>query len=165
MSSFDTFLEIQGIEGESKDAQHPKTIQVTAYEWSMDLATSKGTGGSVSAPGKAEVNNLVFHHEVDKASPLLMKSCLSGKPVEKATLFVRKAGGDKPLDYFKIIMTNVIVASVNNGGKSAGADKLTEQVGLAFDTVRVEYQEQDAGGKPAGGAIAFTYDVKGHKLA
>ena len=62
---------------------------------------------------------------------------------------MRKAG-EKPLEYIKFKLKNVMVSSVSTGG-SGGEDRLTENVTLNFNFVEYSYVEQDekGGGKPA----------------
>ena len=62
---------------------------------------------------------------------------------------MRKAG-EKPLEYLKIKMTDVIISSVCTGG-SGGEDRLTENVTLNFGKFQVEYtpQKKDGAGEPA----------------
>lgn len=67
-----------------------------------------GTGGGA---GKVSVDDMVFTHSVDKASPILMQTCMSGKHIAKAVLTVRKAG-EKPVELYKVTMTDVMVTSV-----------------------------------------------------
>ena len=143
----DMFLKIDGIEGESKDSVHAGEIDVLAWSWGMSQSGSMHQGGG-GGEGKVSVQDLSFTHYVDKASGNLMTRCANGGHHGDATLVVRKAGTD-PLEYIIITMTKVIVTSVSTGG-SGGEDRLTENVTLNFEQVKVEYQEQadDGSGTP-----------------
>jgi type VI secretion system secreted protein Hcp len=80
-----------------------------------------------------------------------MLGACNGKHYDNALLTVRKAG-EKPLEYLKITMTEVLVTSVSTGG-SGGEDRLTENITLNFAAVKVDYVEQkkdgSAGDKPS----------------
>ena len=156
----DMFLKIDGIEGESLDSTHSNEIEVLTLHWGMSQGASMhaGTGGGA---GKVSVDDLVFTHSVDKASPILMQTCMSGKHIPKAVLTVRKAG-EKPLEFYKITMTDVMVSNVQPSGSNTGGG-LVETVGLAFSKVKIEYQPQGGDGSAKGGAIVTEYDIKANK--
>ena len=75
---------------------------------------------------------------------------------------VRKAGGDNPVEYLKIKMTDVLITSVSTGG-SGGEDRLTENVTLNFAKVNSEYQPQKKDGSKDGGPIPFGWDIEENK--
>ncbi|WP_321783732.1 type VI secretion system tube protein Hcp [Paraburkholderia sp. J94] len=153
--SNDVFLKIDGIAGESQDAAHPGEIQVTNWIWRMSQpsAMMSGSGGGAA---KATVEDLVFFHEVDRASPNLMSFCLTGKHVPTAVLTMRKAGG-LPLDFLRITMTDVIVTGVEMSASY-------EQVRLSFARVKQEYMVQNAVGGSRG-VVTGTFDIKANALA
>jgi type VI secretion system secreted protein Hcp len=144
----DMFIKIGKLEGESTDKTHKGEIDVLAWSWGMSNSGSAGIGGGAGA-GKVNVQDLSFTKYMDKSSTSLQLACCKGTHQDTATLVVRKAG-DKPLEYLKITMTEVIITSVSTGG-SGGEDRLTENVSLNFASVKVEYQEQqkDGTGKKA----------------
>ena len=157
----DIFLKINGIDGESLDATHKSEIEVLSWGWrvSQDSTMHAGSGGGA---GKATVDDLSFEHLMDRASPNLMKYCLTGKHIDQAVLTVRKAGGN-PLEYLKISMSDVIVTKVQPSG-SNDDNGIREQVRLSFAKVKQEYIVQNAQGG-SGGAVTAAYDIKGNKEA
>ncbi|CAG9214716.1 Protein hcp1 [Paraburkholderia sabiae] len=148
--SNDTFIKIDGISGESDDAAHPDEIQITNWGWKMSQQSSmmSGSGGGAA---KATVEDLVFFHEVDRASPNLMSYCLTGKHIPKVVLTMRKAGG-VPLDFLRITMNDVVITGVEMSASY-------EQVRLSFASVRQEYLLQNAQGGSRG-VITGTFDIK-----
>jgi type VI secretion system secreted protein Hcp len=89
----------------------------------------------------------------------LMLFCANGKHIGEGLITVRKAG-EKPLDYLKIKLADILVSSVQHAGH--GSDLLTENVTLNFSKFHVEYQEQDekGAGKPGG---EMGWDVKANQ--
>jgi type VI secretion system secreted protein Hcp len=144
----DMFLKLDGIKGESHDAVHKEEIDVLAWSWGLSQSGTTHTGGGGGA-GKVNVQDISFTKWVDKASPVLFLDCASGKHIKEATLTVRKAG-DKPLEYLKIKLSEILVSSISTGG-SGGEDRLTENVTLNFAQVQVTYtpQKPDGGGESA----------------
>lgn len=157
--TMDFFLKINGIDGESQDASHKGEIEVTHWGWAASQNSSMHSGSGGGA-GKATVEDLAFEHFVDRASPNLMKYCLTGKHIDQAVLTVRKAGGS-PLEYLKITMSDVIVTHVQPSG-SRSDTALNEQVRLSFSKVKQEYIVQNAQGG-SGGAVTAAFDIKGNK--
>lgn len=153
----DVFIKLSDIKGESQDKAHKDEIDVLAWSWGMTQSGTMHTGGG-GGSGKVSVQDLSFTKYLDKSSPVLMQYCASGKQFKEALLTVRKAGGDTPLEYFKIKMTNVIVTSINGGG-SGSEDQLTENVTLNFEKVESEYQQQKPDGTKEGGPVKFGWDI------
>jgi type VI secretion system secreted protein Hcp len=144
------FIQIGTLKGESVDKVHAGKTDVLAWSWGMSNSGSAHVGGGAGA-GKANVQDLSFTKYIDKSTPDLMLAACNGKHFDSATLIVRKAG-EKPLEYLKITMTEVLITSVSTGG-SGGEDRLTENVTLNFASVKVDYVEQkkdgSAGDKPS----------------
>lgn len=152
----DQFLKLGDIEGESSDKSHGKEIDVLAWSWGMSQAgdTHGGTGGGA---GKASIQDLSFTKYFDKASPVIMGACVTGKHIPKAELTIRKAG-ESPLEYIIITLENILITSVSTGG-SQGEDKLTENVTLNFNKYEVSYQAQNKSGGKEGGPVKSSYDI------
>lgn len=158
----DIFLKINGIDGESQDSAHKNEIEVLVWDWNIEQQSNMHAGSGGGA-GKATVSDLSFEHYVDRASPNLMKYCLTGKHIDQATLVVRKAGGN-PLEYLKLTMSDVIVTKVAPRGAATDEARVRENVALSFSKVKQEYMVQNAQGG-SGGAITAGYDIKGNKEA
>ena len=141
--AMDMFIQIGALKGESVDKVHAGKTDVLAWSWGLSNSGSAHVGGGAGA-GKVNVQDLSFTKYIDKASPDLMLACCNGKHYDTALLTVRKAG-EKPLEYLKITMTELMVTSVSTGG-SGGEDRLTENVTLNFAAVKVDYIEQTATG-------------------
>lgn len=157
----DMFIKLGDIKGESSDAGHKEEIDVLAWSWGMSNSGSMQSGGGGGA-GKANVQDVSFTKYMDKASPNLIQFCCSGKHFDKAILTLRKAG-DKPLEYFKLTLEDVLITSVSTGG-SGGEDRLTENVTLNFAKFKVSYQPQSKTGGPEGGSIDSGWDVEANAL-
>ena len=154
--AIDAFLKIDGVKGESVVKGHEGEIDVLAWSWGLSQSgtTHMGTGGGA---GKVSVQDISFTHNVDSSTPNLIQACCNGKHFGSATLILRKAG-EKPLDYVKIELTDIIITSVSTGG-SGGEESLTENVTLNFAKYKYIYQPQDKTGAAKGGAIETEYDI------
>ncbi|MCL2075108.1 MAG: type VI secretion system tube protein Hcp [Betaproteobacteria bacterium] len=157
----DIFLKLTGIDGESLDSTHKNEIELLSWRWCVTQESNMHSGFGGGA-GKATVGDLSFQHAIDRATPNLLKYCLTGKHISEAVLTVRKAGGT-PLEYLKITMTDVIVTKVEPMGNSS-SERIYEEVALAFSKVSQEYVIQNQQGG-SGGTITATFDIKANKEA
>jgi type VI secretion system secreted protein Hcp len=151
----DMFIKIDTVEGESRDKVHKKEIDVLAWSWGISNSGSAHVGGGAGA-GKANIQDISFTKWVDSATPKLALACCDGKHFANATLVVRKAG-EKPVEYLKIKIEEVLITSISTGG-SGGEDRLTENVTLNFAKVSLDYVPQDEKGA-AGTAIPMAWSI------
>jgi type VI secretion system secreted protein Hcp len=152
----DMFLKLDNITGESQDAAHPNAIELLAWSWGMTQSGTMhmGTGGG---SGKVNVQDISITKYIDSATHALMDACCNGKHFDQATIIVRKAG-EKPLEYLKITLKQVLVSSVSTGG-SGGEERLTENISLNFAQFKTEYFPQNAKGASAGGPKTAEYNI------
>jgi len=142
------FLKLDGVTGESGDADHKGEIDVVAWGWGMEASVSVATG---MATGKAKISELLVIKRVDQSTPTLMNYLKSNKLVKTARLTVRKAG-TKPLEYFWIDLEDVRVTAVRAESENT---ELVERLKLGFAKVRVSYTPQDPLGGVGGGTNVF----------
>jgi type VI secretion system secreted protein Hcp len=133
--SFDAFLKIDGIDGESTDAKHKGEIEILSFHW----------GITNPERGRARIENFQVVKSLDLASPLLFDAVCSGDHIKEAQFTLRKAGGDQE-DYYKIRMEDVLITSQTPAGNTGGDAVPMEQVSLSFTKAEVEYRPQDARG-------------------
>jgi type VI secretion system secreted protein Hcp len=126
---------------------------------SQSGTTHMGSGGGA---GKVSVNDISITKYMDTASPGLQLSCCNGKHYKQAVLTVRKAG-EKPVEYLKLTMKEVIISSLSTGG-SGGEDRLTENLTLNFAEFKTEYTPQDATGKQGATIEAAFHIAKNVKI-
>ncbi len=155
--ALDMFIDIDGVPGESIDKVHKGHISLLAWSWgtSQSGTTHSGPGGGA---GKVNVQDLSFTKYIDSSSHLLLLNCCNGKHIPKATLTIRKAGGDSPVDYLVLTLEEILVSSVSTGG-SGGEDRLTENVSLNFAKFKFEYTKQKADGSADGGPLPAEWNI------
>jgi type VI secretion system secreted protein Hcp len=153
----DMFLEIKEVPGESMKKGHEGQIDIVSFSFGAVQHGSFSRGGAGGGSGKAEFQDISIVKEVDKSSPKLFQACAAGTHFPKATIFVRKAG-DKPLEYYKVELKDLIVSSVQNSGSSSG-DAVMESTTLNCAVINFTYVEQDAKGG-AGKTVTAGYNVR-----
>jgi type VI secretion system secreted protein Hcp len=155
----DIFAKLGDIKGESLDDKHKDEIEVLSFSWGVTNAGAIAAGGGGGGAGKATFQDLSIVHNVDKASPLLLKACATGTHLKDATITHRKAGKGQ-LEYLVVKLNDVIITGVTHGG--ASGQPLSESVTLAFAKVDLEYKPQKTDGSIDAG-IHFKYDLKANK--
>jgi len=154
----DQFIKIGDIKGESVDSKHKDSIDVSSWNWGMHQSGTMHEGGG-GGSGKVAVEDLSFTHYIDKSTPPLHLACCTGKHYDKAVLTVRKAG-EKPVEYLKITMEEVLITRITNGGNKSD-DRVSETVHLNFAGFKMEYTVQNKDGTP-GATVEAAFDIAEH---
>lgn len=154
----DIFAKIGDIKGESLDDKHKDEIEILSFSWGVTNTGSTATASGAGS-GKATFQDLVVVHNIDKASPDLLRACATGTHLKDATITHRKAGKGQQ-EYLVVKMNDVIITGVTHGG--ASGQPYSETVSLAFAKVDVEYKPQRPDGSLDSG-IHFKYDLKANK--
>ena len=161
MAKGDMFLKLEGIEGESNDDKKKNHIEIASFSFggSNSGSFSTATGGGTS---KVLMHDVQFTKNIDKSSPNLFGILTNGKHIDKATITVRKAGGD-PKDYLTIMLTPCLVSSYNLSGHDGGGLP-QESFTLNYDKIEFEYKTQDDKGN-LGASIKKSYETSSNKSA
>lgn len=148
----DLFLQIDGVTGESADANHAGHIDIVSLGWGASQAASISGGGA--GAGKVSFGDLSIIADMDKATPTLLKFCASGKHIANIKVSMCKAG-EKQMEYATIVLNDVLVTNVQFGHSNT--------VIYSFQGAKVEHhywtQSKD-GGK--GAEIQMGWDIKGN---
>ncbi len=155
----DIFAKIGDIKGESLDSKHKDEIEVLSFSWGVTNSANVSSGAGGGA-GKATFHDLSIVHNLDKASPLLLKACATGMHIKDAVITHRKAGKGQQ-EYLIVKLNDVIITGVTHGGPSGQA--ASENVTLAFAKVDLEYKPQRPDGSLDAG-VQFKYDIKSNKV-
>jgi len=154
----DIFAKIGDIKGESLDAKHKDEIEILSFSWGVTNSGSAATGSGAGS-GKATFQDLVVVHNIDKASPELMRACATGTHLKEATITHRKAGKGQQ-EFLVVKLNDVLITGVIHAGDTTGP--ASETVSLAFAKVDFEYRPQKADGSLDAG-IHFKFDLKASK--
>lgn len=157
--SFDAFLKIDGIDGESIRADFEKQIELLGFSMGAQNTATIGSAGTGGGAGKASVSSFNCIKATDAASPPLFQACCSGKHIPKAVITLRKAGGPAPVDYLKYELEKVYITSFQWNGSSGVDDRPTESLALTFGKVTVTYTPQTDTGA-TGSPVVGGWDVQ-----
>lgn len=142
-NSFLLFGKADVPEGESlQDARKGTDGWIEISDWSWDIeAEHSNLKGSGAAVGKPNPGTFSFSHPFDTASNAIMTKIVQGKHFPKVCLdMLKQTGGDKPEQFFQIVMTDVYITKVSTKGGEDGA--VTQDVEMVFKEVAVGYKAQ-----------------------
>jgi type VI secretion system secreted protein Hcp len=156
--AFDIFLKIDGIKGESSDAQHREEIELESFSWGATQQGSTSTGGSGGGAGKVAFQDFHVVMKLSQASPQLFLACAQGRHLKTAVLTCRRGGGRDRLEFLRQTLSDVLVASYQTNGQSDDGVPV-DQVTFKYAQVKVEYWPQKADGS-LGEPVKAGWDLK-----
>lgn len=157
----DYLLEIDGIEGESTGDKHKGALDIQSFSWGLTQLTALAGGGA--GAGKPSFQDIHFTKLVDKSSPKLFLACASGQHIKKATLVVQKAG-EKPQEYYRVTLENVLVSSYQSSGASGGSAGVAsaipvDEFAMNYAKIEFSYRVQKPDGT-LGEPVVASWDLK-----
>ncbi|WP_374358133.1 Hcp family type VI secretion system effector [Pseudoduganella danionis] len=162
--AIDVYLQIEGIKGESTDAEHSGWIECTSAQWGVmqpKSATASTAGGHTAE--RCDLRSISITKLADLASPILMQNCASGRTLPKARIeFMRADGQGERIRYYEVELENVLIGSVNQSVHEG--DILQDSVSLKFSKVRWKYTQQRVLGG-AGGNTSGGWDLASNRIA
>lgn len=161
---FDTFLQLDTIQGESTDTKHKNWIEIFSFSHGI----AQVGAGAISSAG-ARVAGKVDHHDftvtkrVDKSSPYLYKNCCLGKHLPKGVVEICRNTGNKEV-LFKYTFDHVVVSSINVGG-GQGQEVPVETVSFQYGKIKWEYNQIDPTTGANKGSTIAEHNVLENKTA
>jgi type VI secretion system secreted protein Hcp len=148
----DVYLKLDTIEGESVRKGFEKQIDILSYSWGGTQVTGvAGTGGS--GAGRANLSDLSVSKYLDKASPKMFKALIAGTHLATGTLSSVKAGTDVTKPFLTLTLGELFITSQQI---SASSETPVESVSFSYNTIKVEYfQQDDKGNLTSTGAVSY----------
>ncbi len=162
--SLDTYLQIEGVDGESLDDKHKNWIELLGFSHQMDQPTSasRGSAGG-AATGRVVHGDFIISKYIDKASPKIYEAISKGTHFKKMKIECCRAGGSQ-VKYLEINLEEVLIASVSLSKHSGSAEDLpTESVSLNYGKIEWIYTQQKRNDGSGGGNVAAKYDLSAGK--
>ena len=142
----DMYIKIEGIEGESRDANHDKWIDVLSVSWGAagDPAVEaerprRPTNPRARRRGDVKMEDVTLTKSWDASSPKLAEACARGEHIPKVDVYLARSSDGV---YLRYELKNVMVTSYSLSGASGGAVP-TESITLNFAEVEWTYAETD----------------------
>jgi type VI secretion system secreted protein Hcp len=173
MSSFDAFLQLDGVPGESLDDKHKDWIELLSIGHGMlqPVSQSRSSAGG-GHTGRTQHDDFVITKLLDKASPKLYEAVSKGTHFSKAKIEVCRAGGGQ-VKFMEINMEEIVISSVHLGGthsNGASSDATDAQAGFPTETISLNYgkiewiyTQQKRKDGSGGGNVSAKYDLTAGK--
>lgn len=163
--SFEAYLKIEGISGETQSAGYENWIELQDFDVSADQSastTATSSGGATS--GRAYLKDMMVRKLVDNATPKLHEACCSGKHFAKVSIHVFRAGETK-VKYLDIQLEEVILSSFNLVGNGVRSNAFpSELIGLNYGRIKLVYSKQDRKTGQVAGQITGGWDAISNKV-
>ena len=127
-ASFECYLKIQGVLGESTAEGHTNDITIESFAFDVSNA-----GGSLP-----QRSDLLLTKLLDKASPILALKCADGTMFQDATITCRSTDPGRPI-FYRLTLAEVTVTQVTVQGNASLDNRPHESVALRFAAMRWEY--------------------------
>jgi type VI secretion system secreted protein Hcp len=148
------FLLIAGIQGESKDAQHPGWNHLESASWGHGEAPP-------GSPSKIQFGRVQIAKPQDTTSAALAMLGATGQPIKDIKLEITRPGaGGSPVVVFRMKLTNARVTSYAAAAHNGPA---TESVSFSYDTISWITIKLDEQGRPSPGSAAC-FEVVNNKV-
>ena len=158
--TFDAFVRIDGIPGESNDDKHRDWIEIAAYTHHMSQPASS-TASSVGGATAERVNHGTFDivHLFDKASPKLYEACCTGRHIKEVVIEIWRAGTEKR-KYMEIRLEQALISNVSTSG---GGEFPAEVISFSYGKIKWMYSQQARDGGGLTGNVAAGWDLTANK--
>lgn len=140
--SYDLFLKLSGITGESQDAKHYNEIDVLSFGWGGDAVINSGV---------EKLQELHVVSRTSKASPQILSAMKNGTILTSATLTGRDAG-KSAYEFYTLNLDQVRISSYQQSLDATGY--LVEEFTLNFAGVLLNYRPINIDGT-LGTAVTF----------
>lgn len=133
------FLRIDGIQGESSQADHKAWIDVTSFQQGITNSASTVSGGGAGS-GKASFQDLKITKFIDRSTPELLLLVANGRRIPAATLELASNGKTIFIITLKDLMVTSVASSLQGGISQ-------EEVRITFNNITWEYRGNNISAK------------------
>lgn len=140
----DIYVQFKGryaIDGESKDKDHAKWLEVNS--WAHDIRQPKSatasTAGGHSAE-RCEHGDMIFTKDLDLTSPKIWEAASAGYTFDEITIDFMRADGASRVKYLTIKLKHALISRVTPAVSEEGLP--TESFALKYAAVQWQYQQQ-----------------------
>lgn len=160
--SFDAFMKVDGVEGESLDDGHKGWIELLSYHYDamQSISQTASSSGGATAGG-VSLGDFQISKYIDRATPKIFELCCTGSHIKTVTIRVHRAGTEK-FKYLDIVLEEVLIALVSGqGAENSGFP--VEVVTLNYGRIKFEYSQQRRADGGSAGIVSGGWDRTANK--
>jgi type VI secretion system secreted protein Hcp len=159
-AQYDLFLWVAGIPGESTDDKHRDWIEILSFQQSVEQLSGPQAGGGMPMAQRAKHSGLEVIKKLDRASPILLDYCNSGKYIPEVIIECCQKGGKKPV-FYRIRLRNVMVKSIRITGQAEGAQNLPlDEINFNYSAIEWNYVQQSLSDGKVKGSVSSGWDIR-----
>lgn len=159
--AFDAFFKVDGIEGESTDANHKGWIELIRYGMGVKqtVSTTAGSAGGAGAE-RADFSDFVIRKLIDKSSPKLALACADGTHIDQIIVELCRAGTDK-IPFMTYTLRNCLIRKlITTNGNDTAANFPAETVKINYGKIEWRYAQQNRNCGVVTGNVASGWDLQ-----
>jgi type VI secretion system secreted protein Hcp len=156
------FAKYDGIDGESKDSNHDKWIDVLSIDWGSHKPGGGSTGQS-RRRGGVVVEDMRLTMEYEKSTIKLLEKMNLGDVIPKLEIEQTANYGGSRATYLKYEFTNVQVTGLDVSAVGNDDSPPTVSISNNFEEYKVTYTDYDDKGSKGGNAETTWKVEKGEK--
>lgn len=156
--TFQYFLDMSGIPGDSVDKTYRSQIVVRGWSWGLSNSSVSSGGGA--GVGKSTPLDFIYVAPVSVASPPTALAVATGRHLDHAVLTV-VGPGDKPTKRMTVRMVDVLVSSYQQSSGDTDGFPL-DVVNLTYGKLIYSVYPQKPDGS-AGSPVVTTFDFRSQK--
>jgi len=143
------YLKIDGVDGESKDRDHDKWIDILSIKEALSVPASTSVDGGRTR-ASAVLEDIVLSKEIDRTSPTLRDKLARGEVISTVMIELTSTYGEARQTYFKYELRNVLITSVSLSGTADSESVPVEELSLKYEEIKWTYTEYDDAGSKIG---------------
>jgi len=136
------YLIIDGRPGPSTSLKDAIDILSFSFGASQTAVIGVGSSGGEARAGRANLHDVSIMKVVDKTTPLLFEDCVTGNYLKKVEIIYDKPMGDSQEPYYKILLENALITSIQNSGSN---ENPMESISFAYSKIKVSYNPEKDG--------------------
>jgi type VI secretion system secreted protein Hcp len=147
-------LKVEGIDGTSQFAFADREHDIISFTWGASTYLGGARTEQYRSTSSAELGELFIVRVVDKASPKFFEYLVKGTHIPEVQLTYYISNGP----YFKYTLTQVMVASIFDGGSIDSELLPLESISFTYGRFKYTAWEYDNQGSSKG-SVEFCWDV------
>lgn len=154
------YLQLEGLEGDSKEKGHEGWIELLSISESIVSQSSVGPAGGAGGIPKVQFGPLQLVKLLDSSSVGLRQSLAAGTKYDNAYIDITSAAVEKPVVYFRYELKNVVITSISMS--AAGDSVPVEDFAITFQEIKWIYTPQKGDGSK-GDKVEAGWDITTNK--
>jgi type VI secretion system secreted protein Hcp len=144
-TAFDAFMKLGDIEGESKDPNHDKWIDVLSLRHKLTRNNTDPSDPLRNEPGNANHGDFTMSKEMDKSTPKLTEACCNGTNFDE--VIIELVDRSTRQTYYMIKLKKCIVSSYSVSGATDGGTPVpVEEIAINYTEIEWKYMTYEKDG-------------------